>query len=261
MNHYCLLLLCLVPQSDRTPCDPMGCSSPGFSGHGTSQAGIMEWVAIYSSRGSYRPRDWTHVSCIGGGLITTMKAHESLVFNSNEAMKILSLLFCFMFLDCFSIFHLNTWWAFLWPHLVTSHFAPLQSPSSFYSGLQAWLQLIFRVHMYVTCLDSTAPSYISQLWAPLGPVMTVSVYRLLILWLLVLFAHNFMSAWRGQAVSFCEEPGTNLLLWKFVEWMFRPRRMTQKCLKLWQKASYLKEWSGDEVCGPGVDQTPECALC
>ena len=66
--------------------------------------------------------------------------------------------------------------------------------------------------MYVTCLDSTAPSYISQLWAPLGPVMTVSVYRLLILWLLVLFAHNFMSAWRGQAVSFCEEPGTNLLL-------------------------------------------------
>ena len=66
MNHYCLLLLCLVPQSDRTPCDPMGCSSPGFSGHGTSQAGIMEWVAIYSSRGSYRPRDWTHVSCIGG---------------------------------------------------------------------------------------------------------------------------------------------------------------------------------------------------
>ena len=44
-----------------------------------------------------------------GGLITTMKAHESLVFNSNEAMKILSLLFCFMFLDCFSIFHLNTW--------------------------------------------------------------------------------------------------------------------------------------------------------
>ena len=54
-------------------------------------------------------------------------------------MKILSLFFCFMFLNCFSIFHLNIWWAFLWPHLVTSHFAPLRSPSSFYSGLQAWL--------------------------------------------------------------------------------------------------------------------------
>ena len=134
-------------------------------------------------------------------------------------MKILSLLFCFMFLDCFSIIHLNIWWAFLWPHLVTSHFAPLQSPSSFYSGLQAWLQLIFRVHVCVTCPDSTAPSYIFQLWAPLGAVMTISVYCLLILWLLGLFAHKFMSAWRGQAVSFCEEPGTDLWLWKFVEWM------------------------------------------
>ena len=54
MNHYCLLLLCLVAQSDLIPCDPMDCSSPGFSGHGTSQAGILEWVAISSSRGSSR---------------------------------------------------------------------------------------------------------------------------------------------------------------------------------------------------------------
>ena len=222
MNHYCSLLLCLVAQSDLIPCDPMDCSSPGFSGHRTSQAGILEWVAISSSRGSYRPRDWTRVSCIGGGFFTTMKAHESLLCISNGAMKILSLLFCFMFVGCFSIFHLNTCWAFLWPHLVTSHFAPLQRPSSFYSGLQAWLQLIFRVHVCVTCLDSTALSYIFQLWASLGAVMTISVYCLLILWLLVLFAHKFMSPWRGQAVSFCEEPGTDLWLWKFVEWMFRP---------------------------------------
>ena len=46
MNHYCSLSLCLVAQSDLTPCDPMDCSSPGFSGHGPSQAGILEWVAI-----------------------------------------------------------------------------------------------------------------------------------------------------------------------------------------------------------------------
>ena len=233
MNHYCSLLLCLVTQLDLTPCDPMDCSSPGFSGHGTSQAGILEWVAISSSRGSYRPRDWTLVSCIGDGFFTTMKAHESLLFNSNGAMKILSLLFCFMFLDCFSIFHLNTWWAFLWPHLVTSHFAPLQSPSSFYSGLQAWLQLIFRVHMYVTCLDSTAPSYISQLWAPLGAVMTVSVCCLPILWLLILFTHKFMSTWRGKDKSFCEEPGTDLWLWMFVEWMIKPSMIDLKCLQVW----------------------------
>ena len=31
----------------------------GFSGHGISQASILEWVAISSSRGSSQPRDWT----------------------------------------------------------------------------------------------------------------------------------------------------------------------------------------------------------
>ena len=31
--------------------------------HGISQARLLEWVAISSSRGSYQPRDRTHVSC------------------------------------------------------------------------------------------------------------------------------------------------------------------------------------------------------
>ena len=46
-------------------CDPVDCSTPGSSVHGISQARILEWVAIPSFRGSSRPRDWTHVSCIG----------------------------------------------------------------------------------------------------------------------------------------------------------------------------------------------------
>ena len=32
--------------------------------HGISQARIVEWVEISSSRGSSRPRDWAHVSCV-----------------------------------------------------------------------------------------------------------------------------------------------------------------------------------------------------
>ena len=32
--------------------DPMDCSPPGFSVHGISQARILEWAAISSSRGS-----------------------------------------------------------------------------------------------------------------------------------------------------------------------------------------------------------------
>ena len=43
----------------------MDCSPPGSSVHGISQAKILEWVAISSSRGSSQPRDWTHVSCTG----------------------------------------------------------------------------------------------------------------------------------------------------------------------------------------------------
>ena len=41
----------------------MDCSSPGFSVHGIFQAGILEWIAISSSRGSFQPRDWTRGSC------------------------------------------------------------------------------------------------------------------------------------------------------------------------------------------------------
>ena len=41
----------------------MDCSPPGSSFHGISQARILEWVAISSSRGSSRPRDQTWVSC------------------------------------------------------------------------------------------------------------------------------------------------------------------------------------------------------
>ena len=46
-------------------CDPVDCSLLGCSAHGILQARILEWVAISSSRGSYPPRDWTHISCIG----------------------------------------------------------------------------------------------------------------------------------------------------------------------------------------------------
>ena len=35
-----------VAQSCPTLCDPMDCSLPGSSVHGTFQAGILEWVAI-----------------------------------------------------------------------------------------------------------------------------------------------------------------------------------------------------------------------
>ena len=41
---------------------PQDYSSPGSSVHGILQTRILEWVAIFFSRGSSQPRDWTHVS-------------------------------------------------------------------------------------------------------------------------------------------------------------------------------------------------------
>ena len=54
--------------------DPLDHSPPGSSLQGILQARILEWVAMPSSRGSFWPRDQTHVSCIsctaGGFFIT-----------------------------------------------------------------------------------------------------------------------------------------------------------------------------------------------
>ena len=42
-------------QSCPTLCNPMGCSPPGSSVHGVSQARILEWVTMPFSRGSFQP--------------------------------------------------------------------------------------------------------------------------------------------------------------------------------------------------------------
>ena len=61
----CLLYCCCsVAKLCLTLCDPTDCP-PGSSVHGISQARILEWAAIFSSRRSFRPRDWTCVTCIG----------------------------------------------------------------------------------------------------------------------------------------------------------------------------------------------------
>ena len=46
-------------QSYPTLCDPTDCSPPDSSVHGILQTRIPEWVAISSSRESFRPRDRT----------------------------------------------------------------------------------------------------------------------------------------------------------------------------------------------------------
>ena len=55
-------------------CNPVNCSLSGSSVHGIFLASILEWIAIFYSRASFPPRDWTQVSCvfcIGKRIFTT----------------------------------------------------------------------------------------------------------------------------------------------------------------------------------------------
>ena len=59
---------CQLLSGSPTLSDPINCSLPGSSIHGILQARILEWVAVYSSRGPSQPSDQTgisYVSCIG----------------------------------------------------------------------------------------------------------------------------------------------------------------------------------------------------
>ena len=84
---YAQSLLC------PTLCGSMDYSLPGSSVHGISQAKILEWVAISSSRGSSQQRDRTCISCIsciGRQILyygTTMEAYVFCLLNLKELIK------------------------------------------------------------------------------------------------------------------------------------------------------------------------------
>ena len=77
LAHYA----CLCAQSCLTLCDRMDCSPPGPSVHGVSQARILEWVAIFSSRGSSHSRAWAHIFgslALAGRFFTTLPPRKPL---------------------------------------------------------------------------------------------------------------------------------------------------------------------------------------
>ena len=67
-----------------TFCDPVDYSPTGSSLHGILQARILEWVAMSFSRGSSRPADRTHISCIGSRILHCWATWEALMGVSSE---------------------------------------------------------------------------------------------------------------------------------------------------------------------------------
>ena len=62
-------------------CNPRDCNQPDSSVREISQARILEWVAISSSKGSSRPRDQTYISCIGRWIFYHWASWEALAAN------------------------------------------------------------------------------------------------------------------------------------------------------------------------------------
>ena len=63
-------------------CNPMDCSPPGSTVHGTLQARILEWVATSSSRGYSQPWDPTHRQVGSLPLVPPSKPHIHIIYNT-----------------------------------------------------------------------------------------------------------------------------------------------------------------------------------
>ena len=54
------------------------CNPRDYTAHGILQARILEWGAFPFSRGSFRPRNQTGVSCVAGGFFTNLDIRETI---------------------------------------------------------------------------------------------------------------------------------------------------------------------------------------
>ena len=79
--------------------DPIDCSPLGSSVQGFSQARIVEWVAIFFSRGSSRPGDRTCLSCIGQQILYHWATRKAPLTHSTHQIKYSSC-YCYYYHYC-----------------------------------------------------------------------------------------------------------------------------------------------------------------
>ena len=91
VNSFILCVCVLVAQSCLTLCDPMDCSPPGCSVHGILRARILGWVAMPSSRGLSRPRDWTRGTYIFKQILCDCASGEARLLTRRAATAVMAL--------------------------------------------------------------------------------------------------------------------------------------------------------------------------
>ena len=148
-----------LPQSCPTLCE---CSPPGSSVHGILQARILEWVAMPSSRRSFPPRNWTHisgVSCLSGRFFIHCATWETLSkywagqnFHLGFSMRDYENQKC-TFWPTKCITKTFSWFLFIRISLVSLHFY------HFFFDSNAEKKKLFKIYIYI----------FSQLWKQAWP--------------------------------------------------------------------------------------------
>ena len=156
-------------QQCLTLCDPMDCSSPGFSTPGILQARILGWGVMPSSRGSTQTRDRTCVSyvcCIGGQVLYNYRHPRS------PALCLCCVLSHFSCVQLFATLQ------------TVAHQAPLSmgfSSQEYQSGLPCpppgeSSQPRGQAHIfYVSCIGKWVLYYQCQLGRPKGYIASLNI--------------------------------------------------------------------------------------
>ena len=108
----------LVAQSCPTLGDPMDCSPPGTSVHGTLQARMLQWVAMSSSRGSSRLRDQTQVSRIAGRFFTVWAPREAPIHSGFLHNTVSAFCVAFAYADLLKSFLMTHYERGLWGNTI-----------------------------------------------------------------------------------------------------------------------------------------------
>ena len=88
-----------VAQSCQTPRDPMDCSLPGSSVHGTLQARVLEWVAIAFSR------SLVNIISIKNHSATSVTENVKLPFHCSLYLQSQNIMWCISWWNQKTIFH------------------------------------------------------------------------------------------------------------------------------------------------------------
>ena len=91
-NVICYRIMCVCAQvlsCVQLFATPWTAAHQALLSMGIPQARILEWVAISSSRGSSRPRDQNHVSCIDRRILNHCTPREALQNGNGDHFQLL----------------------------------------------------------------------------------------------------------------------------------------------------------------------------